>query len=156
MINTSRNTLRYNTFPMVWEIKYLLDHESWNDFAPLIEIVIIELKIKYMEHWSETNNIAKNFNSWQHQLVKKKKAIQRRPMVFPKPKQCKNFLTYQSNIFIFPLFFFRSNVFICPMITIKPLWPAIINGYAEKRINSLPQHILYVLLKISEEVIKPL
>ena len=56
---------------MVWEINYLLDHESWNDFVPLTEIVIIELKIKYMEHWSETTNNAKNFNSWKHQLVKK-------------------------------------------------------------------------------------
>ena len=45
---------------MVWEIKYLFDHESWNDFVPLTEIVIIELKIKYMENWSETTNNAKN------------------------------------------------------------------------------------------------
>lgn len=58
MTNTSRNTLRYNTYPMIWEIKYLLDHEPWNDFVPLTEIVIIALKIKYME----TNN-AKNCNS---------------------------------------------------------------------------------------------
>ena len=50
MINTIRNTLRFNTFPRVWEIKYLFDHESWNDFVPLTEIVIIELKIKYMEN----------------------------------------------------------------------------------------------------------
>ena len=69
---------------MVWEIKYLLDHESWNGFVPLIEIVIIELKIKYMEHWSETNNIAKNFNSWQHQLVKKKQQYKGDPWFFQK------------------------------------------------------------------------
>ena len=59
MVNTNCNTLRYNTHPMIWEIKYLLDHDFsratklfgiLDDCVPLTEILIIELKIKYMEH----------------------------------------------------------------------------------------------------------
>ena len=58
MVNTNCNTLRYNTYPMVWEIKYLLNHDFsratkllriLDDCIPLTEIGIIELKIKYME-----------------------------------------------------------------------------------------------------------
>ena len=41
-------------------------------------------------------------------------------MTLPKTEHCKNFLTYRSNIFIFLFFFFRSNVSIFPMMTIKP------------------------------------
>ena len=52
MVNTNCNILNYNTYPKVWEIKCLLDHYfsmTIHDRKPLTEIVIVELKIKYME-----------------------------------------------------------------------------------------------------------
>ena len=52
MVNTNCNTLNYNTYPKVWEINCLLDHDfsmTISDHKPLTEIVIVELKIKYKE-----------------------------------------------------------------------------------------------------------
>ena len=58
MVNTNCNTLRYNTYPIVWEIRNLLDHDFskatklfriLDDRLSLTEIAITELKIKYME-----------------------------------------------------------------------------------------------------------
>ena len=49
MVNTNCNTLNYNTYPKVWEINCLLDHDfsmTIHDRKPLTEIVIVELKIK--------------------------------------------------------------------------------------------------------------
>ena len=71
MLSISCNTLRYDIYPMVWEINYLFDLDFSRatkpfrilvDRKPLTEIVIVELKIKYMETLIKTNN-TKNYNS---------------------------------------------------------------------------------------------